>query len=39
MLESPHAPPVELSLAEDAATAAPPVQLPPDMLAALAEAA
>jgi hypothetical protein len=40
-LESPLAPPVELSLAEgeDEATAAPPVQLPPDMLAALAEAA
>ncbi len=41
LLESPLAPPVELSLAEgeDEATAAPPVQLPADMLAALAEAA
>ncbi len=41
LLESPLAPPVELSLAEgeDEAGAAPPVQLPADMLAALAEAA
>ena len=39
--ESPLAPLIELTLAdlEDEATAAPPVQLPPDMLAALAEAA
>jgi hypothetical protein len=41
LLESPLAPPVELTPAEreDDASAAPPVQLPADMLAALAEAA
>ena len=39
LLESSLAPPVALSHAEDEASAAPPVQLPADMLAALAEAA
>lgn len=41
LLESPLAPPVELTLAglADEMDAAPPVQLPADMLAALAEAA
>jgi hypothetical protein len=40
-LESPLAPPVELTFGEHdgEASAAPPVQLPADMLAALGEAA